>query len=118
MKTASISVAKNQLSALVKAVLGGDSVMITDRGVPVAKLVPVRGGRGVSPRLIGLTQLGLIRLPEVAPSAKWLDLPWPKLARGLSAVEGLIADRAEGRRGSGIGRRCCRSSCPIRAART
>jgi prevent-host-death family protein len=97
MKSASISVAKNQLSALVKEVQGGQSVMITDRGVPVAQLVPVRAGRGIPARVIGLAQQGLARLPEQPPSAKWLDLPWPKLGRGPSAVDGLLAERAEGR---------------------
>ena len=71
--------------------------MITDRGVPVAKLVPVRLAKGVSARVIGLAQQGLARLPEQAPTAKWLDLPWPKLTRGPSAVEVLLAERAEGR---------------------
>lgn len=97
MKSASISDAKNRLSALVKAVQGGESVTITDRGVPVAKLVPVRLGRGVPPRMIGLAQEGLARLPEQAPTAKWLDLPWPKLSRGPSPVDVLLAERAESR---------------------
>ena len=34
--------AKNKLSALIKRVQRGDSILITDRGVPVAQLVPVR----------------------------------------------------------------------------
>ncbi len=97
MRSTSISDAKNRLSALVKEVQGGESVMITDRGVPVAKLVPVRLAKGVSARVIGLAQQGLARLPEQAPTAKWLDLPWPKLTRGPSAVAVLLAERAEGR---------------------
>lgn len=97
MKSASISEAKNRLSALVKAVQGGESITITDRGVPVAKLVPVRLGKGVPPRVIGLAQEGLARLPEQSPTAKWLDLPWPKLTRGASPVEVLLAERAQGR---------------------
>ncbi|MGE0552557.1 MAG: type II toxin-antitoxin system Phd/YefM family antitoxin [Gemmatimonadales bacterium] len=44
MRSASISEAKSRLSALVKAVQGGESITITDRGIPVAKLVPVRCG--------------------------------------------------------------------------
>lgn len=97
MKSASISEAKDRLSALVRAVQGGESVTITDRGVPVAKLVPVKLGRGVPARVIGLAQEGLARLPEQAPTAKWLDLPWPKLTKGASPVEVLLAERAEGR---------------------
>ena len=97
MRSASISVAKNRLSALIKEVQGGESVLITDRGVPVAKLVPIRLGRGVPARVLGLAQQGLARLPERVPSAKWLDLPWPKLRPGTSPVEQVLADRREGR---------------------
>lgn len=97
MRSSSISVAKNRLSALVKEVQAGESVLITDRGVPVAKLVPVRLGRGVPARVLGLAQQGLARLPEREPSAKWLDLPWPKLRPGASPVDLLLADRREGR---------------------
>lgn len=97
MKSESISSAKNRLSALVKEVQSGEPVLITDRGVPVAQLVPVRLGRGVSPRVIGLAQQGLARLPERTPSAKWLELPWPKLRAGPSPVEALLAERRQGR---------------------
>ena len=75
----------------------GESVVITDRGVPVAKLVPVRLGRGVPARVLGLAQQGLARLPEQEPSSKWLELPWPKLRPGASPVDLLLADRREGR---------------------
>lgn len=97
MRAESISSAKNRLSALVKEVQGGESVLITDRGVPVAQLVPVRLGRGVPARVLGLAQQGLARLPERAPSAKWLELPWPKLGPGASPVELLLAERREAR---------------------
>lgn len=97
MRSESISSAKNRFSTLLKEVQSGESVLITDRGVPVARLVPVRLGRGVPARVIGLAQRGLARLPERPPSAKWLDLPRPKLGPGPSPVDGLIAERREGR---------------------
>lgn len=97
MKSASISSAKNRLSALVKEVQGGESVLITDRGVPVARLVPVRLGRGVPERIILLAQQGLARLPEHVPNSKWLDLPRPQLGPGPSPVDMLLAERRESR---------------------
>jgi len=97
MRSESISSAKNRLSALVKEVQEGEPVLITDRGVPVAKLVPIRLGRGVPPRVLGLAQQGLARLPERTPSAKWLELPWPKLKPGATPVDALLAERREGR---------------------
>lgn len=97
MRSESISSAKNRLSALIKEVQGGEPVLITDRGVPVAKLVPIRLGRGVPPRVLGLAQQGLARLPERAPNAKWLELPWPRLKPGPNPVDLLLAERREGR---------------------
>jgi prevent-host-death family protein len=93
MKSESISQAKNQLSALIKRVQRGEPVVITDRGIPVAKLVPIRFGAGVSARVLGLAQEGLARLPEEAPDAAWLDLPWPQLGPGPSPVELLLDER-------------------------
>ncbi len=95
MKSESISNAKNQLSALIKWVQGGDSVLITDRGVPVAKLIPIRLGEGVPARVVSLAQQGLARLPEEAPDANWLALPWPELAPGPSPVDLILAERRE-----------------------
>ena len=40
MKICSVSEAKAQLSALLEAVLGGDEVVISRAGRPVARLVP------------------------------------------------------------------------------
>jgi prevent-host-death family protein len=97
MKTTSISSAKNHLSALIKRVQKGEPILITDRGVPVAKLVPVQLGAGVPDRIIALAQQGLVRLPEREPDTSWLDLPRPKLAPGRSAVEVLLEERREGR---------------------
>ncbi len=97
MSTESISSAKNRLSALIKRVQGGEPVLITDRGVPVARLVPIRLGAGVPERVLSLAQQGLARLPEQSPDAAWLDLPWPDLEPGPSPVELLLAERRETR---------------------
>lgn len=40
MKRATITEAKNGLSALIDQVKAGESILITDRGVPVARLEP------------------------------------------------------------------------------
>ncbi|MGH7583796.1 MAG: type II toxin-antitoxin system Phd/YefM family antitoxin [Gemmatimonadales bacterium] len=97
MKSESISRAKNQLSALIKRVQRGEPVVITDRGVPVAKLVPVKLGVGVSERVIALAQQGLARLPARPPDADWLDLPRPTPTAGPSVVDLLLQERGEGR---------------------
>ncbi len=96
MKSESISSAKNRLSALIKRVRKGESVTITDRGVPVARLVPVQPGAGVPPRIVALAQQGLVRLPLEPPNADWLDLPLPKPTPGPSLVDLLLEERSEG----------------------
>ena len=97
MKSQSISEANNGLSALIKRVQAGEPVLITDRGVPVAKLVPVRLGAGVPARILGLAQQGLARLPDQPPEAAWLDLPWPHVGGGRSPVDLLLDERKNSR---------------------
>lgn len=97
MKSVSVSDAKNNLSALLRAVREGRSVTITDRGVPVARLVPPPPTRGVSPQAIDLAQRGLLVLPTRAPSTDWLDEEWPKVRGKSSAVRALLREREEAR---------------------
>jgi prevent-host-death family protein len=97
MKSESISGAKNRLSALIKRVQRGEPILITDRGVPVAKLVPVQLGPGVPERIIALAQQGLARLPDREPDDAWLRLPRPRPAAGPSVVDLLIEERRSGR---------------------
>jgi len=54
MKRASVTDAKNGLSALLDRVRHGESILIEDRGIPVAQLNPVTGtGGGVASRFTG-----------------------------------------------------------------
>src|SRR4029077_1655576 len=63
MKRASITQTKNGLSALIDGLKGGESVLIVDRGRPVARLEPVTGseGGGQSGRLSRLIRDGVLR---------------------------------------------------------
>ena len=97
MRSESISSAKNRLSALIKRVQRGEAVLITDRGVPVAKLVPVQLGPGVPERIVGLAQQGLARLPEDVPDVAWLDRPRPTPTPGPGVVDLLLEERRQGR---------------------
>jgi len=49
MKKASITHAKNNLSALIDGLKGGSPVLIVDRGRPVARLEPVTIGLEAEP---------------------------------------------------------------------
>ena len=86
MKSTSISEAKNRLSAYIDRVRRGETVVITDRGKPVA--------RHEEARLAELVRLGIVRLPLKPPPKR---LPRPvKLKREIDVVR-LIAEDREGR---------------------
>jgi prevent-host-death family protein len=100
MKSVSVSIAKNNLSALLRRVTAGTSITITDRGTPVAQLVPpATQVRGISPRFLELADRGVVKLPELEPRARWdQDLPAPpRLEKRTSAVEALLEERRTGR---------------------
>ena len=100
MKSVSVSVAKNTLSALLRRVTSGTSVTITDRGTPVARLVPPAVQvRGIPAAFLELAEQGVIKLPEREPSGTWdADLPSaPRLGKKVSAVEVLLEERRSGR---------------------
>jgi prevent-host-death family protein len=51
MKIASISEAKNGLSALLDGVKAGETVLITDRGIAVARIEPISTSSDATGRL-------------------------------------------------------------------
>ena len=97
MKTATITEAKNGLSALIDRVRAGESVLILDRGVPVASLEPVAGHPDPIGRLRRLERAGVVRVGTEDPPVERLRRPATRLASGASAVEALIAERRTGR---------------------
>lgn len=98
MKKASISEAKNNLSALIDGVKGGSPVLIVDRGRPVARLEPVGGGAsGGDDRLSRLVREGVVRPARgVAPKAVFTTSP-PQATGGASALDALLEERRIGR---------------------
>jgi prevent-host-death family protein len=99
MKKASITEAKNNLSALIDGLKGGSPVLIVDRGRPVARLEPVTTARDPEHdgRLSRLVREGIVR-PGRAPLARALFAdPPPRLKGGASAVAALLEERRESR---------------------
>ena len=70
MKTATITEAKNRLSALIDRVRHGETVVITDRGRPVARLESVVTDPVADPagRLARLERRGLLRRAGAPPA--------------------------------------------------
>jgi prevent-host-death family protein len=94
MAVASISETKAKLSALLDLVRAGETVTITDRGRPVAQIVPTVDMGDDEARIARLERAGLIRRPR-----KKLDveafLARPKVKSRESVLEALLEERRE-----------------------
>jgi prevent-host-death family protein len=65
MKTAGIAELKAKLSEHLALVKRGEEVLVTERGEPIARIIPVRRAEtGEEARLHRLAAKGLVRLPE------------------------------------------------------
>jgi len=99
MKKASITEAKNNLSALIDGLKGGSPVLIVDRGRPVARLEPVTTGGEADDkgRLSRLIRDGIVRPGRGRLARTIYTDPPPRLKGEASAVRALIEERRTGR---------------------
>ncbi len=101
MQSYSIRDAKNRLSALLAMVRRGARIVITDRGLPVAVLMPPEdaGERAAAAtaRLDELVRAGLVARRRVAAPRGLIAAPPVVPSRPVSAVDALLADRDDGR---------------------
>lgn len=90
MKMAAVTELKNRLSHYLRLVARGESVMILDRGRPVARLTRAEGDDGELGDLIagGLARPPLSALPKDFFTR---DLPRPR----ASVQEALLEDRSD-----------------------
>ena len=97
MQTASISETKAKLSALLDRVKAGETVTITDRGVPVAQIVPLNGAGDVDwdARMESLERRGLIRRPRKKPDMRAFLAAHPPVKFESSVLEALLEERRE-----------------------
>jgi len=95
MKRATITETKNGLSRLLDEVRRGETILITERKVPVARIEPVRGSSGTEDdRLAALIGEGIVSPPDRALDVSALRAePLPKLVNAGSALKALLADR-------------------------
>jgi len=97
MKRATVTEAKNGLSALLDRVKAGETILITDRGVPVARLEPSLPSDDWDAHMARLEREGVVRRGTgVIP--RWIiDEPPPRLPEGVSVVDYLLEERRAGR---------------------
>lgn len=96
MIVASITEAKNKLSAYLDRVRAGESVLIVDRGVPVARIDPVKSEDA---RIARLERAGILRPPRSNKKVPLEFLAQPGEARKdrPSLLDAVLEERREGR---------------------
>jgi prevent-host-death family protein len=99
MKRATITEAKNQLSALIARVRHGDIVVITDRGRPVARLVSAVSDAAADPdgRLARLQRRGGIRAAVAPPPRALILKKSSRASRPSGVLDALLQERRQGR---------------------
>jgi prevent-host-death family protein len=97
MKMATVTEAKNGLSALLKKVQGGETVLITDRGVPIARIEPVHAPADPTGRLERLVRAGIVHPGSGKLPAGFLAGPTVKGRSGASVLDALLDERRTGR---------------------
>lgn len=82
--------ANRQFSRLMKAVRGGEEVLLTDRGRPLAVVKPIRGGNETESIIQRLETSGLLR-----PASRRRVLPlWtPRLIRSAPVSQAVCEER-------------------------
>jgi len=96
MKTAAVSDLKAHLSDYLKQVKTGGEILITDRGVPVARLAPYAPAKRTREALAKMEKEGLITLgPGKLPEDFW-EMPRPEDSEG-KVRKALIEERENGR---------------------
>ncbi|HEX9694699.1 MAG TPA: type II toxin-antitoxin system prevent-host-death family antitoxin [Actinomycetota bacterium] len=98
MERATVTEAKNRLSAYLDRVKSGETIVIVDRGRPVARLIPASSAsEDASGRLARLERAGIVSPGRRAPHPSIAKTKPPKGRRGASALAALLDERGESR---------------------
>ena len=99
VKTATITEAKNRLSALIDRVRHCETIVITDRGRPVARLVSALTGAADDPEggLARLERRGGVRRATVPPPRALIMRKLPKVKKPSRVLDALLEERRERR---------------------
>ena len=96
-KVAKVSELKASLSKYLARVKAGEEVIVTERGKPVAKLVPMpRDEDPEMERLRDMERRGLVTMGTGRVSDDFWDLPMPEDPEGL-VLKALLEERRTGR---------------------
>jgi len=96
MKTAPIAKLKAHLTSYLKQVKAGQEILITERGVPVAKIVPLEGKEKRTTRRYRLARAGHLRLGRGRPRKSLFSPPRGEMV-GKTVLTALLEERDQGR---------------------
>ncbi len=92
MRTVNVDELEKRLSKYISFAKGGEEVVIRDRNLPVAKLVPF-SAEGANKQELVLIAAGKLRLPQVPLDVKeLLKIPTGSVP-GNKAIQAVLADR-------------------------
>jgi len=96
MTTATVSKLKASLSEYLRRVKAGEEVVVSERGRPIAKLVPVTGGDALPDHLAEMARQGLVRVGSRRLSRAFWSLPRPRDPKA-TVRKALLEEREQGR---------------------
>ena len=91
--TANVAQMKAKLSEYLRQVKGGSEVLITERGISVARLVPLEFSERRTTRDERLVRAGIMRAPQ--GRRKKLGTPQVRGGSGKAVLDALLAERDE-----------------------
>ncbi len=96
LSTRAVSIAelKNKLSAFLAEVRRGEEILVRDRSVPIARIVPLERTAATGAEDEALAAEGKLRLPERPLPASFWRMPAPRLTK-RRLMEALRAEREE-----------------------
>jgi len=92
MRSVNVAALKNRLSHYLREVRRGEEILIRDRNVPIARIVPLSDDEDAE--LMELAALGLVRLPEQPWPGSFFSMPGPRISV-KEAVAAVLAERDE-----------------------
>ena len=96
MTTATVSKLKASLSEYLRRVKAGEEVVVSERGRPIAKLVPVTGGEALPDHLAEMARQGLVRVGSRRLTRAFWSLPRPRDPKA-TVRKALLEEREQGR---------------------
>ena len=96
MTTATVSKLKASLSEYLRRVKAGEEVVVSERGRPIAKLVPMTGGDALPDHLAEMARQGLARAGTRRLSRAFWNLPRPRDPKA-TVRKALLEEREQGR---------------------